>query len=128
MVIGVVDDGGLKTRGAAGGMTAVGWDPRAAATAAAGQRLGHHEIDGDPRGREPTARLWIGEVAVKARGGHRVIQERVVDERPGIDGEVGVLGCLGQRDLGTAGVQVYGLGADEHEGLALLGQGVERVE
>jgi hypothetical protein len=47
--------------------------------------IGDHEIDGNAGRREPASRLQVDEVAVKARGGHRVVQQGVVDEGTGVD-------------------------------------------
>lgn len=65
---------------------------------------------------------------MKARCGHGVVEEWIVAEGAGVDGEVAVLRLLGQGDRRVSGLQVDGLRSHQHQGAAMLGKGVQRVQ
>jgi integrase len=124
----VIDNRGLEAGRAARCLTAVRRNASAAATALAGQRCRHHQVDGDPARREPATGLRVGEVAVEASALHRLLEQRVVGQRTRVDGQIGVLGRLAERYRHGTGVEVNGLGADQHERVALSDERLQRVE
>jgi hypothetical protein len=64
----------------------------------------------------------------KAGGGHRRFEEREVGEPPRVDGEVGILGRLGQRDNRGPGLEVDRLRSDKDERVTVCAQRLKGVE
>jgi hypothetical protein len=82
-----------------------------------------------PSAGQPFARLAAFEVAVKACGGERVLEDWVLGEPGRIDHEVAVLGLRRDGVVDLSAVQVDRLGADEHERVDVgpqRGDGVEQ--
>src|ERR1035437_1790363 len=90
--------------------------------------LGHHEVDRDAAARTPAAGLGMLEISVKAGALHGLVQKRRVAEYSWVDSEIAVLGRLGERDGGVAGVQVDRLRPDQDQCVTLLDEGLKRVE
>jgi hypothetical protein len=95
----VVDGGGFEAGDAARGALGVGWDAGSASSAAGVHLLGDEQLDRDAVARDPGAGLVCGEVVDEAGRSHRVLEVRVVVEPFGEDGEVGVDGVGGDRDV-----------------------------
>jgi hypothetical protein len=67
-------------------------------------------------------------VELEPGGSHGPFDERLGVERARVDRQVAVLGGLGQRQRGAAGVRVDRLCADHDQRVSVLGEGLQGVE
>ena len=126
----VINDHGLQADCATGRALRMGRDACASTTLALGasQSLGDHEIDRYVVRAEPGARLRSVRVEMKPGPAHRVLQSWRVSERAAVESDVAVLGRLGERDVCTVGVEVYGLRPDHDHRLQVGSSAREGVE
>ena len=75
----------------------------------------------------PTPRPRVGG-RLEAGATHGILEERVVSELSAVDSEVAVLRRLRKGHWGGVGVDIDGLGPDEHQSVAMFRQRVEGVE
>lgn len=84
--------------------------------ARSGEGLGDHDVEVDAVGAEPAAGMLA---RCEASVAEEVGQQGSVREVGWRHGEVGVRGVLGDGEVGVAGVEVDGLGAHQHERVAV---------
>ena len=68
--------------------------------------------------------MLLGEVGCS----HRALDQRLGADLARVEAKIGVRGVGGHAELGVSGVLVHGLSADQHEGVTVLGQGLQGVE
>ena len=97
----------------------MGRHARASATRRGNKRFGDEQIDGDAVIVEPFAGLTGHKVAMKSGCRHRLLEQRLIADEPGVDDEIAVLRGRRDRHVGVPGVDVDRLRADEDDRVAV---------